>query len=90
MNIQFATCERHRALEYLQKVLPSKDIKDTPESVEKLLDLVEKDIIRIQDPMMYGNRIGIVLGNKYEEKFKVAVMEECKKIKFIGIKNIIG
>jgi len=31
MNIEFATCERNRALEFIQKVYPSKVITDTPD-----------------------------------------------------------
>jgi len=75
MNIQFATCERKRALEYLQKVYPGEKIEDTPESAGKLLDLVEKDIVRIQDPYMYGDRIGVIPGKKWDEKYRRDVIK---------------
>jgi hypothetical protein len=67
MNIKFATCERKRALEYIQRVYPSKIITDTPESAGPLLDFVEADMVRIQDPMMYGNRIQVVPGKAWVE-----------------------
>lgn len=67
MNIMFATCERKRALEFLQAVYPSKEITDTPESAGPLLDFVEQDIVRIPDPMMHGKRIEVIPGKKWVE-----------------------
>ena len=67
MGFQFATCERSRALGFLQKVYPSRTIADTDDSAGPLLDLVEKDVVRIQDPMMHGNRIQVVPGTKWVE-----------------------
>jgi len=80
MNVQFATCERKRALGYIKKVYPSKTITDAPDSAGPLLDFVEKDIVRIQDPMMYGNRIEVVPGNNWEEdaSMRANVVEACK------------
>lgn len=79
MNIEFATCERHRALEFIQRVYPSKKITDTPDSAGPLLDLVEKDIVRVQDPMMYGNRIGISPNaDNWDEKYRDEVIAACK------------
>jgi len=78
--IQFATCERKKALEYLQKVYPSRTITDTQESAQALLDLVEKDLVRIQDPFMYGNRIQVVPGKKWveSEELRHTVMQACR------------
>ena len=67
MNIEFATCERKRALGFLQKVYPSKVITDTPGCAGPLLDFVEQDVVRIQDPLMYGNRIQVVPGKAWVE-----------------------
>lgn len=67
MSIDFATCERHRALAFIKQVYPSKEITDTAESAGPLLDFVEKDIVRIQDPMMYGNMIAINPGKNWIE-----------------------
>lgn len=79
MNIEFATCERVRALEFIQRVYPSKKITDTPDCAGPLLDLVEKDIVRIQDPTMYGNRIGVSPNaDKWEEKYRDEVVAACK------------
>ena len=57
MSFMFATCERGRALEFLQKLYPSSEITDTEESASDLLDFVEKDIIRITDPSFHTGQI---------------------------------
>lgn len=67
MYAVFATCDRHRALQYLQSVYPSASITDTPDCAGPLLDVIEQDIVRLQDPMMYGNRISVVAGTHWDE-----------------------
>jgi len=67
MNIDFATCERTTALRFIKTVYPSKEITDTPDCAGPLLDFVEKDIVRIQDPMMYGMQIAINPGKNWVE-----------------------
>jgi len=62
MNVEFATCVRRTALEYLQKVIPK--ATDTPDSAGPLLELVDKDILRIRDPFMYGNGAMAAVGGK--------------------------
>lgn len=79
MNIEFATCNSNTAFGYLQKVHPSKEI--TKEMVSKLLGLVEKDIVRVQDPLMYGNRIAVVSGQKYKSEDKPLVEEAIEQMK---------
>jgi hypothetical protein len=76
VEVQFATCERHSALKYLQHVYPSKVVTDTPDCAGPLLDLVARDVMRVQDPHMYGNRIAIVPGNKFDESQR----DECTRI----------
>lgn len=71
MNIEFATCNRQTAFGYLVKVYPSKELKE--DMVSKLLDLAEKDIVRVQDPLMYGNKIAVVQGQKYKADDKCLV-----------------
>jgi len=79
MHIEFATCERKRALEFIQKVYPNKVITDTPNCAGPLLDLVEKDIVRVQDPMMYGNSIAISPNaNNWDEKYRDEVVAACR------------
>ena len=75
MNIEFATCVRVTAFGYLQKVYPKMNV--TEEMVSKLLDLVQKDIVRVQDPYMYGNRIGIVAGNNYNKEKHTSLINEA-------------
>jgi hypothetical protein len=81
MYIQFATCDRKTALEYIQRVYPGREITDTPESAGPLLDFVEKDIVRIQDPMMYGNQIQVVPGKNWVEsdETRQRVVDACMK-----------
>ena len=77
--MEFATCERKRALEFLQSVYPSKPITDTPDCAGPLLDLVEKDIVRIQDPAMYGNRIEVSPNaTNWKEEYREQVIAACK------------
>lgn len=79
MNIEFATCERNRALGYIQKVYPSKDITDTPDCAGPLLDLVERDIVRIQDPAMYGGSIAVSPNAaNWKEEYRERVVAACK------------
>ena len=79
MNIEFATCERKRALGYIQQVYPSRVITDTPDSAGPLLDLVEQDIVRIQDPAMYGGRIEVSPNaTNWQEKYREEVIAACK------------
>jgi len=80
MNISFATCCRKTALEYIQWVYPNRSIEDSPKSIGLLLDLVSKDVIRIQDPMMYGNRIGVVEGKKFSEKYRDEIMKLTREL----------
>jgi len=74
---QFATCERKRALGYIQAAYPSKKIEDTPESAGALLDFVEGDVVRIQDPEMYGKNIQVVPGKNWVEEKKESVVAAC-------------
>ena len=78
MSIEFATCVKSKALEYIQKVLPSGKI--TEDSINLLLDLVDKDILRVQDPFMYGSRIGIIHGKKYDTAFESDIAKAIKQI----------
>lgn len=82
IKIEFATCVRHTALGFIQKVFPRKDITDTPESAGPLLDFVEKDIVRVQDPMMYGQQIEIVPGKKWVEdaETRAAIVAACTSL----------
>ena len=57
MTFVFATCERKRALEFLQKLYPSTEVSDTDESVKDLLDIIENDEIRVCDPEFHSGQI---------------------------------
>lgn len=66
MYLHFATCDRKRAFEFIKKVYPSYKITDTSDCVKDILDLVQEDRIRIQDPLMHGNLIQVIKGNNWE------------------------
>lgn len=77
--INFATCDRERALDYLKQVYPKKDITDTPECAGPLLDLVDRDVVRVQDPMMHGSRIAIIPGNNFAASETEQVHATCQQ-----------
>jgi len=70
MYFQFATCERNRALEFLKKLYLDREVADTPEDAGPLLDIVEKDIVRIPDPDMHGSRVEICQSKNWVESEK--------------------
>ncbi len=77
--ITFATCVRGTALGFIQKVYPSQEITDTPESAGPLLDFVEKDIVRIQDPMMHGDNIQVIQGTNWsDDTNKKEIIAACE------------
>jgi len=79
MFIQFATCERKRALCFLQNSYPNGRIADTDDSAKAVLDLVEADIVRIPDPYMYGLRVAIRPSTHWDENKKskyIAILKE--------------
>ena len=78
--VDFATCERGRALDYLRQTLPDAELYDSRTSIGPFLDLVEGDIVRVQDPLMYGKRIAINPGKKWDEKWREKVMEAAQPL----------
>ena len=80
MRVDFATCVRSVALGYLQKVYPSYEITDTPECAGPLLDFVEQDIVRIQDPLMHGNRIAVIPGGKFDEGLRAEIAASAAQL----------
>ncbi len=79
MGFSFATCERGRALGFLKAVYPKSEITDTPESAKDLLDLVEADIVRIQDPAMHGPNPQIIPSTNYDESKHGEYFAVCSK-----------
>jgi hypothetical protein len=73
----FATCERKRALGFLKKIYPSRDVLDVEDNAKDLLDLIGADIVRITDPDFHTPEI--IQGTKYRESDKDRVLEVCKK-----------
>lgn len=78
MEIHFATCDRQHALRFIQDVYPSRTITDSPDSAGPLLDFVESDVVRIQDPRMHGDRPEVIPGNNWNERYRADVIAACR------------
>ena len=79
MSFQFASCQwEPYAKSFLQKMYPSKTIEE--EKIPLLVDLIKRDVLRIQDPDMH-RPCQIVAGKEYESgKGEVdAAIEEFKR-----------
>ena len=76
MSFSFATCVRKTALEYLN-VIYDKGITDAPDSAGPFLDFVEKDIVRVQDPMMHSPA-QVIAGTHWSDDKRDDVVDACK------------
>lgn len=70
-TVDFSTSVPSEALKRLQKVEP--DSGFTAENLPLFLGLVREDVLRVQDPFMYGSRIGVMPGKNYSEGRKPEV-----------------
>ena len=78
MRIAFATCEVHRALEFINQVYPSyEDL--TEKDIPKLRALLEKDIVRVQDPNFH-QPCQIIAGNNYSEEYDKKIGEAIQEL----------
>lgn len=78
MSFYFATCERNRALAFMQAVEPGAGLTDTPESAGLVLDLVERDVLRVQDPLMHGKQIAVIAGTNYTDAHDAEIQPAVK------------
>lgn len=78
MSFSFATCDKKRALEFMKSLYPSQEVTEV--KIGKLLSLVEKDVLRIQDPMMHS-KAQVIQGTKYTESMKPLVDEAIDQLK---------
>lgn len=78
MNISFATCDTRNAINYIKQVYPTLILDESKFS--KVIKLIGDDILRVQDPMMYGNRIAIVGGNNYKKDHDVVIKEATDEL----------
>ena len=74
-NFSFATCERRRALGFLRAIYSKHEVNDTGR-VAALLDLVEADIMRIQDPMMH-KPAQVIAGSAWDEGRRCECVAIC-------------
>lgn len=70
--MQFATCDWGRALVFLKRLYPSKNIDEN--KIPKLKKLVQDDILRIEDPDFH-KPAKITEGKKYLESFNSDISE---------------
>jgi len=81
IGVRFETCERGRALVFLQKLYPTRRVEDVGITA-RVLDLVEADIFRIPDPTVYGKRVGIYKSKNWVEQESteyIGVLKEFHK-----------
>lgn len=77
MSIQFVTCDRRRALEFIRRSWPKIIIEDTPKDAKPILDLIEADIIRIGDPDYHP--VGMIVpGKNYKADEHLLVIDVCQ------------
>lgn len=79
MIIHFATCVRKEALGFISKVYPNCTVEDSG-AVAELLDFVEKDIVRIQDPFIHGNSPQVIPGTHWNEDARKGLVSICQRM----------
>ena len=60
----FATCEVPRAIDFIKKMYPDKEV--SAEKMPKLMELIKQDVLRVQDPDFH-RPCQIISGNNYDE-----------------------
>jgi len=63
----FATCNTSSAFRFLQQMYPKKALRS--ESFPKLMDLIKRDIVRVEDPNFH-QPCQIIGGDNYKEEYK--------------------
>ena len=78
--ISFVTCDRKRALGFIRQVYPTRIVTDTPDCAGIVLDYVEKDIIRIQDPNCHAinGTIQVVQGTHLDSSLSDEILSACR------------
>ncbi len=76
-TFSFSTCDRRRALGFLKTLYPACVVEDSG-TTKELLDLVEKDILRIDDPMMH-NPAQVRLGKNCDPSQETAMIAVCQR-----------
>lgn len=74
----FATCDRRRALVFLQQARGDETLTDTPESMGPLLDLVAQDVIRVTDPSYH--LATVIGGTNWDESRRDEVMALAEEL----------
>lgn len=76
--ISFATCDLNRAVEFIQKNYPSKEV--TKEKFPLLAHLIQKDILRVQDPDFH-KPCQIIAGNSYSSAHDAVIESAMTEFK---------
>lgn len=88
MGLQFATCDRGRALAFIEQCYPTHKISDTPGNAKELLDWVEKDVVRLLDPNMHGN-CQVVPGNNWDAIHQDTIIKAAQQLNETPLKETI-
>ncbi len=73
----FATCDRKTAMQFLERGYPTRNINFNNESISAMLDLIENDVMRVQDPQMHGSP-NLISGQKYSSMSRDAILAICR------------
>ena len=79
MSIMFVTCDKERALGFINKMYPENEDLVLDE-IPLLIDLIEKDILRVQDPEFH-NPCQIVAGKNYSEDYNEDIQDAINELK---------
>lgn len=72
-TLQFATCDRNRALGFLKAFYDNGKVEDKG-IIKEVLDLVQADIIRIPDPALHQNG-AILPSNNWDDARREEIID---------------
>lgn len=81
MGFMFATCDKKRALGFINSMYPELDII-VEDDIPLLMDLIGRDILRVQDPDFHKPS-QIVSGNNYSAEYDAEIQEAIEELKKI-------
>ena len=76
-GIVFATCEIDRALSFINKIYSNHEDL-TEDDVPHLAALINKDIIRVQDPDFHSP-CQIIAGKQYNKRFDASIIQALEQ-----------
>lgn len=79
MSIIFATCDVKKAMGFINKMYPShKDLIE--EDIPQLVKLINRDVVRVQDPDFH-QPCQIIEGRNYTKEYSVDIFDAISELK---------